>query len=153
MFEIVLVAKCTLGCNLTKINVGVSEVLSKSEKSQLGSCSLVMDEAEADYEEELFDVEEISNIVKYSVDTSLSTCDYQNNKVSVHKLNFLFELVSFKVGPWVNSIVETSLSALTKLQKSYKYIGKMFNPKWKMNLNKHCHCENVLSWVNQSYSG
>ena len=35
MFEIVLVAKCTLGCNLTKINVGVSEVLSKSKKSQL----------------------------------------------------------------------------------------------------------------------
>ena len=41
MFEIVLVAKCTLGCNLTKINVGVSEVLSKSEKSQLGSCSTI----------------------------------------------------------------------------------------------------------------
>ena len=42
-----------------------------------------MEEVEADYEDELFDVEEISNIVKYAVDTSLSTCDYQNNKVSV----------------------------------------------------------------------
>ena len=43
-----------------------------------------MEAVEADYEEELFDVEEISNIVKYAVDTSLSTCDYQNNKVSAH---------------------------------------------------------------------
>ena len=50
--------------------------------------SQVMDETEADYEEELFDVEEISNIVKYSVETSLSTCDYQNNKVSVHNNTF-----------------------------------------------------------------
>lgn len=42
-----------------------------------------MEEFEGDYEEELFDVEEISSIVKYAVDTSLSTCDYQNNKERV----------------------------------------------------------------------
>ena len=42
-----------------------------------------MEAVEADYEEELFDVEEISNIVKSAVDTSLSTCDYQNNKEGV----------------------------------------------------------------------
>ena len=40
-----------------------------------------MDEVEDDYEEDLFDVEEISNIVKFAVDTTLSTYDYQNNKV------------------------------------------------------------------------
>ena len=42
-----------------------------------------MEELDGDYEDELFDVEEISNIVKYAVDTSLSTCDYQNNKEGV----------------------------------------------------------------------
>ena len=34
-----------------------------------------------DYEDELFDADEISNIVKFAVETTLSTCEYENTKV------------------------------------------------------------------------
>ena len=33
------------------------------------------------YEDELFDADEISNIVKFAVETTLSTCEYENTKV------------------------------------------------------------------------
>ena len=46
-------------------------------------------ETEYDYEEELFDVEEISNIVKYSIETTLGTFDYNNVKVSKKKCSKL----------------------------------------------------------------
>ena len=38
--------------------------------------------AREDFEEELFDVEEISNIVRYSIDTTLGSHDYKNGKVN-----------------------------------------------------------------------
>lgn len=68
-----------------------------------------MEDIEDEVEDELFNIDEISGIVKYSVDTTLGASNYQNKKV----------------GSWVNSIVESSLASLSKLQKSYKYIGKM----------------------------
>ena len=42
-----------------------------------------MEEAdyEDDYEEELFDVEQISNIVRYSIETTLGTFDFLSSKV------------------------------------------------------------------------
>ena len=87
MFEIVLVAKCTLGCNLTKINASYNSIQIEKKQSwfkpSIFPVWLIMEELDGDYEDELFDVEEISNIVKYAVDTSLSTCDYQNNKEGV----------------------------------------------------------------------
>ena len=67
-----------------------------------------MEDIEDEVEDELFNVDEISSIVKYSVDTTLGASNYQSKKV----------------GSWVNSIVESSLASLSKLQKSYKYIGK-----------------------------
>ena len=79
-----------------------------------------------DYEDELFDADEISNIVKFAVETTLSTCEYENTKVeNCRYLNVMFtiHMCRCQVGHWVNSIVETSLSALSKLPKSYKYIG------------------------------
>ena len=79
-----------------------------------------------DYEDELFDADEISNIVKFAVETTLSTCEYENTKVeNCRYLNvmFIIDMCRCQVGHWVNSIVETSLSALSKLPKSYKYIG------------------------------
>ena len=79
-----------------------------------------------DYEDELFDADEISNIVKFAVETTLSTCEYENTKVeNCRYLNvmFIIHMCCCQVGHWVNSIVETSLSALSKLPKSYKYIG------------------------------
>ena len=70
-----------------------------------------MEDIEDEVEDELFNIDEISGIVKYSVDSTLGASNYQNKKV----------------GSWVNSIVESSLASLSKLQKSYKYIGV----KWK----------------------
>ena len=39
---------------------------------------------EDDYDEELFDVEQISNIVKYSIETTIGTFDYMSSKEWVH---------------------------------------------------------------------
>ena len=76
-----------------------------------------------DYEDELFDADEISNIVKFAVETTLSTCEYENTKVENCRYLNIIHMCCCQVGHWVNSIVETSLSALSKLPKSYKYIG------------------------------
>ena len=46
-----------------------------------------METAEDDYEDELFDVDEISNIVKYSVETTLGTCEFNSVKVRTGFLN------------------------------------------------------------------
>ena len=57
-----------------------------------------------DNDEELFCVDEVSSVIKESIETTISGSPYLNNKVS----------------GWVNSIVETTLASLTKLQKSFK---------------------------------
>ena len=54
----------------------------------------------------MFNVDEVSNIIKEAIQTTIGGSSYLTNKVSM----------------WTNSIVESSLSSLAKLQKSFKYI-------------------------------
>ena len=54
----------------------------------------------------MFNVDEVSNIIKDAIETTIGGSSYLTNKVSM----------------WTNSIVESSLSSLAKLQKSFKYI-------------------------------
>ena len=60
-----------------------------------------------DYEDELFDADEISNIVKFAVETTLSTCEYENTKVENCRYLNIIHMCCCQVGHWVNSIVET----------------------------------------------
>ena len=53
-----------------------------------------------------FVVDEVSNIIKEAIETTIGGNNYMTSKVSM----------------WTNSIVEATLSSLTKLQKSFKYI-------------------------------
>ena len=54
----------------------------------------------------MFNVDEVSNIIKEAIQTTIGGSSYLTNKVSM----------------WTNSIVESSLASLAKLQKSFKYI-------------------------------
>ena len=53
-------------------------------------------------------VEEVSNIIKESIEGSIGGNAYQHNKVN----------------QWTSSVVEQCLNQLTKLSKPFKYIGK-----------------------------
>ena len=61
---------------------------------------------EEENEETRFVVDEVSGIIKESIETTIGGGSYITTKVST----------------WTNSIVESSLASLTKLQKSFKYI-------------------------------
>ena len=53
-------------------------------------------------------VDEVSNIIKESIESTIGGNSYVHNKVN----------------QWTNSVVESCLASLTKLQKPFKYIGK-----------------------------
>jgi hypothetical protein len=54
-------------------------------------------------------VDEVSNIIKESIESTIGGNSYVHNKVN----------------QWTNSVVESCLASLTKLQKPFKYIGKI----------------------------
>ena len=64
-----------------------------------------MEEME-DNEGASFVVDEVSGIIKEAIETTIGGNSYLTTKISV----------------WTNSIVESTLASLTKLQKSFKYI-------------------------------
>ncbi len=53
-------------------------------------------------------MDEVSNIIKESIESTIGGNSYVHNKVN----------------QWTNSVVESCLASLTKLQKPFKYIGK-----------------------------
>ena len=57
-----------------------------------------------------FVVDEVSNIIKESIENTIGGNGYAHAKVS----------------QWTNAVVESCLASLTKLQKPFKYIGKRF---------------------------
>ena len=57
-----------------------------------------------------FVVDEVSNIIKESIESTIGGNSY----------------VHAKVNHWTNSVVESCLASLTKLQKPFKYIGKTY---------------------------
>lgn len=60
----------------------------------------------------LFVVDDVSKIIKDTVENTIGGNAYQNEKVNV----------------WTGTVVETVLQVLTQLQKPYKYIGQYFKP-------------------------
>lgn len=56
-----------------------------------------------------FVVDEVSNIIKESIENTIGGNGYAHAKVS----------------QWTNAVVESCLASLTKLQKPFKYIGKI----------------------------
>ncbi len=54
-----------------------------------------------------FVVDEVSNIIKESIESTIGGNSYTHAKVN----------------NWTNSVVESCLASLTKLQKPFKYIG------------------------------
>ena len=78
-------------------------------------------EDEEDYEEELFDVEEISNIVKYSIEQNLGI-KYSTIHLALYVCPGTSDFSNDQMSSWVNSIVESSVCSLSKLQKTYKYV-------------------------------
>lgn len=52
-------------------------------------------------------MDEVSNIIKESIESTIGGNSY----------------VHTKVNQWTNSVVESCLASLTKLQKPFKYIG------------------------------
>jgi hypothetical protein len=57
-----------------------------------------------------FVVDEVSNIIKESIENTIGGNGYAHAKVS----------------QWTNAVVESCLASLTKLQKPFKYIGMCF---------------------------
>ncbi|KAJ8287487.1 hypothetical protein COCON_G00001460 [Conger conger] len=57
-------------------------------------------------EENAFAVDEITDIIKEAVETTIGTSSYQHNRIN----------------QWTSSVVEASLNQLTKLGKPFKYI-------------------------------
>ena len=55
-----------------------------------------------------FVVDEVSNIIKESIESTIGGNGYAHSKG----------------GQWTNSVVESCLASLTKLQKPFKYIGE-----------------------------
>lgn len=56
-----------------------------------------------------FIVDDVSKIIKEAIETSIGGTAYQHNKVN----------------QWTSAVVESCLGQLTKLQKPYKYIGRL----------------------------
>lgn len=59
-----------------------------------------------------FIVDDVSKIIKEAIENSIGGTAYQHNKVN----------------QWTSAVVESCLGQLTKLQKPYKYIGKLKVP-------------------------
>ncbi|PIO35406.1 hypothetical protein AB205_0094400, partial [Aquarana catesbeiana] len=59
-----------------------------------------------------FVVDEVSNIIKESIESAIGGNAYQHNKVN----------------QWTTNVVEQTLSQLTKLGKPFKYIGMCVLP-------------------------
>lgn len=57
-----------------------------------------------------FVVDEVSNIIKESIEGAIGGNAYQHNKVN----------------QWTSNVVEQCLNQLTKLGKPFKYIGKLW---------------------------
>jgi len=57
-----------------------------------------------------FVVDDVSKIIKEAIETTIGGNAYQHDKVN----------------NWTGAVVETCLGVLTKLQKPYKYIGKLY---------------------------
>lgn len=60
------------------------------------------------YSQNLFVVDDVSKIIKETVENTIGGNAYQNDKVN----------------HWTGTVVETCLQVLTELQKPYKYIGE-----------------------------
>ena len=56
-------------------------------------------------------MDEVSNIIKESIENTIGGNGYAHPKVS----------------QWTNAVVESCLASLTKLQKPFKYIGNILN--------------------------
>ena len=63
-------------------------------------------EEEEDDEQLIFVVDEVSGIIKEAIETTIGGNGFASNRIGI----------------WTNSIVESALSNLAKLQKSFKYI-------------------------------
>lgn len=59
-----------------------------------------------------FVMDEVINIIKESIENTIGGNSYVHSKVS----------------NWTNSVVESCLASLTKLQKPFKYIGESICP-------------------------
>ena len=55
-----------------------------------------------------FIVDDVSKIIKESIETTIGGNAYQHNKVNT----------------WTSAVIEQCLNTLTQLQKPYKYIGE-----------------------------
>jgi len=66
-----------------------------------------MNQGEENSEETAFVVDEVSNIIKESIEGTIGGNAYQQNKVN----------------QWTSNVVEMCLNNLTKLSKPFKYIG------------------------------
>ena len=78
-----------------------------------------------------FVVDEVSNIIKESIENTIGGNGYAHPKVS----------------QWTNAVVESCLASLTKLQKPFKYIGNYFikNPKFEVCIvMEYLHLELIL---------
>lgn len=61
-----------------------------------------------DTQQNMFVVDDVSKIIKETVESTIGGNAYQHDKVN----------------NWTGQVVETCLGVLTKLQKPYKYIGE-----------------------------
>nr|XP_020445395.1 dynein light chain Tctex-type 1 isoform X3 [Monopterus albus] len=76
-----------------------------------------MDDYQTEEEESAFVVEEVSKIIKESVEATIGRNTYQHNRVN----------------QWSTSVVEQCLGQLGKLGKPFKYIEK-----WSRSANSQC---------------
>ena len=68
-----------------------------------------------------FVVDEVSNIIKESIEGTIGGNGYAHAKVN----------------QWTNSVVESCLASLTKLQKPFKYIGESYRASCELR-QQHC---------------
>ncbi|KAJ3226600.1 Dynein light chain Tctex-type [Chytriomyces hyalinus] len=64
------------------------------------------------HEEKAFVVDEVNNVIKESIESTIQNAAYHHNKV----------------GQWNSNIVEQCLKKLASLNKPFKYIGEMGEP-------------------------
>ena len=79
-------------------------------------------------------MDEVSNIIKESIENTIGGNGYAHPKVS----------------QWTNAVVESCLASLTKLQKPFKYIGKSM---WKKYLRKKINLRHTVRWDGYEQNG